>query len=90
MTKGFDLILEYFTNRTKEGDSITNLGEGELQLSELDTLPENYVFEGEDTLYNVIWDIMNMYYEDEKKDWEASGKPDNHIFKDLEILKTLL
>lgn len=87
--EGMDLILEYISNRTKEGDQITNLGDGEIQCSRLNCIPSNHVFTG-DHLKNVIQDIIIMYFEDEEKDWEACGKPDNHIYMDLLVLKSLL
>ena len=85
-----DLILEYIANRTEEGDSFTNLGDLEIQRNSLRNLPINYVFNGKDKLVDAIEHVITMYYEDELKDWEACGKPENHIFNDLETLKSLI
>ena len=90
MTTGFELILEYISNRTKEGDCITNLGNSEIQVGSDNSISTNSIFDGDDTLADSVRHIILMYYEDEQKHWEECGCPNNHIFKDLKLLKTLL
>jgi len=35
-------------------------------------------------------DVIDYMWEDEATDWEECGKPDNHIFKKLEIISEFL
>ena len=43
-----------------------------------------------DEINTLAKDVIEYLYWDEQKDFKGSGKPENHIFKKLERLKTLI
>lgn len=71
-----------FENKSM-ADFLTSLGIDETRLTDI-------IYHEDRSKCLVIKKVVDMFYKDEQKHWEESGKPDEHIFHSLNYLNKLV